>query len=87
MQRLQDLLHRIRWDPDFGTGSFAVGYRDRAAERVVPFSSVSLDPRRPGFFSVQDDDGVTIHIPLHRVRKVYKGDAVIWQRPRTTERG
>jgi uncharacterized protein (UPF0248 family) len=87
MQPLQDLLHRIRWDPDFGKGRFALGYRDRVTrqDRIVPFASVSFDPARPGFFSMQDEDGIVRHIPLHRVRTVFKDDAVIWQRPRPPE--
>jgi uncharacterized protein (UPF0248 family) len=36
MQPLQDLLHRIQWDPEFGRGTFAIGYEDRP---------VSPDPR------------------------------------------
>jgi uncharacterized protein (UPF0248 family) len=87
LQPLQDLLHRIRWDPDFGKGTFALGYRDRMAreDRIVPFASVGFDPSRPGFFSVQDEDGVIRHIPLHRVRTVYRNDVVIWQRPGPAE--
>lgn len=83
MQPLQDLLHRIRWDPKFGKGRFALGYHDRLAgdERVVPFVSITFDPDRPGFFSVEDPDGVRRHIPLHRVRTVYKDGSVIWKRP------
>jgi uncharacterized protein (UPF0248 family) len=82
MQPLQDLLNRIRWDADFGSGRFALGYRDRLVreERIVPFASVSFDPDRPGFFSVEDEDGTIRHIPLHRVRTVYKDGGVIWQR-------
>jgi uncharacterized protein (UPF0248 family) len=83
MQPLEDLLHRIRWDAEFGKGAYALGYYDRIArqEQIVPFASVSLDPQRPGMFSVQDEEGVLRHIPFHRVRTVYKDRAVIWQRP------
>jgi uncharacterized protein (UPF0248 family) len=87
MQRLQDLLHRIQWDPDFGKGTFALGYRDRTEERIVPFASVTFDPRQPGFFAVEDADGVLLHVPLHRVRTVYRDDVVIWQRPRSNAPG
>jgi uncharacterized protein (UPF0248 family) len=82
VQPLQKLLHRIRWDPEFGNGRFALGYRDRVAgeERIVPFASITFDAARPGFFAVEDADGVRRHIPLHRVRTVYKDGAVIWQR-------
>lgn len=88
MQSLQDLLHRIRWDAEFGGGAFALSYEDRInrQERVVPFASVSFDPQRPGIFLVQDEGGVIRHIPLHRVRKVHKNGVVIWQRPSPSER-
>jgi uncharacterized protein (UPF0248 family) len=83
VQPLQDLIHRITWDPDFGSGRFALGYEDRMAhqEMVVPFATVRFDPERPGTFSVHDEDGSVVHIPLHRVRTVYKNGEVIWQRP------
>jgi uncharacterized protein (UPF0248 family) len=88
VQRLQDLIHRIRWDAEFGKGAFALGYDDRVArqEQTVPFASVSFDRESPGMFSFQDDDGVRRQIPLHRVRTVYKDGAVIWQRPSPSQR-
>ena len=83
MRPLEELLHRIKWDPTFGTGVFALGYYDRIAhsERIVPFTTVTLEPSRPGTFSLQDEEGRIVHIPLHRVRTVYKNGIAIWQRP------
>jgi len=83
MQPLQELLHRIKWDVEFGKGAFALSYYDRVAhkEHLVPFESVTMDPQRPGTFSIEDEDGVVAHIPLHRVRAAYKDGVVIWQRP------
>jgi uncharacterized protein (UPF0248 family) len=87
MQPLAELLHRIKWDAGFGKGRFALGYYDRVehAEQIVPFDAVILDPERPGMFSVQDETGFTVRVPLHRVRTVYKNGVVIWQRPRRPE--
>lgn len=88
MQPLEDLLHRIRWDAEFAQGVFSLGYTDRVAglEQVVSFTAVRFDPERPGMFVVEDEDGVVHHIPLHRVRTVYKDGLVIWQRPSPPER-
>jgi uncharacterized protein (UPF0248 family) len=85
MLPLDRLLHRIKWDPAFGKGAFALGYYDRvlAGERVVPFSSVTFDGERPGMFTFTDPDGVAHHIPLHRARTVYKDGAIIWRRAAT----
>ena len=89
MQPLQELLNRITWDPEFGNDRFAVGYEDRLMpqEMVVPFAAVRLDPERPGMLSIQQEDGSVAHIPLHRVRTVYKNGEAIWQRPARPPRG
>jgi uncharacterized protein (UPF0248 family) len=83
MQPLHELLHRIKWDVEFGKAEFALGYYDRVAheEKIVPFVSISFDPERPSTFSFQDEDEIVRHIPLHRVRAVYKDGVVIWRRP------
>jgi uncharacterized protein (UPF0248 family) len=88
VQPLQDLLARIIWDPEFGKGYFALGYEDRMVpeETVVPFATVRFDPERPGTFSVDGQDGSSIHIPLHRVRTVYRNGEAIWRRPRDAAR-
>jgi uncharacterized protein (UPF0248 family) len=88
MQPLQDLLNRITWDPEFGKDRFAVGYEDRLMphEMVVPFGAVRFDPGRPGMLSVQQEDGSVAHIPLHRVRTVYKNGEAIWRRPARSPR-
>lgn len=84
MQPLDQLLSRIKWDAEFGKGAFAVGYFDRVArqELVVPFEATSTDPARPHTLTLRDENGLVVHVPLHRVRTVYKDGVVIWQRPR-----
>ena len=82
MQPLRELLNRIKWDADFGKGTFALGYYDRIArrERIVAFTSITLGSGERSF-SVCGDDGMTVRIPLHRVFTVYKDGAPIWRRP------
>ncbi|MFB3854726.1 MAG: DUF504 domain-containing protein [Vicinamibacterales bacterium] len=83
MQPLEELLSRIRWDVEFGRGSFSIAYLDRVAggERTVPFEAIVTDPRRPRDLTLRDDDGRIVHIPLHRVRSVSKDGVIIWRRP------
>jgi uncharacterized protein (UPF0248 family) len=85
MQPLEELLDRIKWDPAFGSGDFALAYYDRVAniETVVPLLSITLGSKPSGSFSFTDPDGVAHRVPLHRVRAVYKDGAVIWRRPRS----
>jgi uncharacterized protein (UPF0248 family) len=89
MQPIHELLSRIRWDREFARGEFALGYYDRVAGRVqvVAFSTVNFDPDKPGSFTLFDAEGAAHHIPLHRVRAVYKNGRVIWQRPGGTPSG
>lgn len=41
---IQDLLHRIRWDPEFGRDEFIIGYYDRVEHEIilVPFREISF---------------------------------------------
>jgi uncharacterized protein (UPF0248 family) len=83
MLPLHSLLDRIKWDPVFGAGTFAVGFVDHVthAEKVVPLAALTEDPDRPETLVWLDDDGIVHHIPMHRVRTVYKDGNVIWHRP------
>jgi uncharacterized protein (UPF0248 family) len=85
MQPLHELLHRIRWDPEFGKGAFELAYVDRVAgqDQIVPFAAIQLD-EASGMFSFTDEDGIGRRIPLHRVRTVYKDGEVVWRRPDST---
>jgi len=80
---IQDLLHRILWDPEFGKGEFEIGYEDHLAGRVVrvPFARVRLEPGERFAFQSVEDDGSTHSVPFHRVREVWRNGESIWRRP------
>lgn len=82
MLPIHKLLSRIRWDPRFGSGRFALGYFDRVARRivVVPFETVRFPVDAPGMFEIWDEEGTLHSIPFHRVRRVYRNGRIIWQR-------
>jgi uncharacterized protein (UPF0248 family) len=79
---IQDLLHRIRWDPEFGCGEFVIGYYDRIEHEIilVPFREIRFPKDGPGIFELLDHEGQTHSIPLHRVKSVYKDGELIWHR-------
>lgn len=83
MQPIAELLSRIRWDAEFGKGRFEIGYYDRITRRVevVPLSAIHLSAEEPDSFVLIDAAGAAHHIPLHRVRSVYRNGELIWQRP------
>lgn len=88
MQPIHKLLNQIRWDARFRSGRFALGYFDRVARRivVVPFESIRFPAGAPRIFEILDDQGVLHRVPLHRVRRVYRGGRVIWERQPVGER-
>lgn len=82
MQPLQELLHRIRWDAEFGRGEFSIAYVDRVAggEVTVPLADTEVDAAGRRII-VRTESGRTVRIPMHRVRRVIKDGVPIWQRP------
>jgi uncharacterized protein (UPF0248 family) len=83
MTPIRDLLNRIRWDAEFARGEFVLGYFDRLEDRVVhvPFREVDFPPDDPQAFRLVDAEGRAHHVPLHRVREVFKDGQRIWHRP------
>lgn len=83
MISIKDLLSRIRWDPDFGRGSFVVGYEDHVAGRIVrvPLAAIRVGDGEWFSFSTVEDHGAERSIPYHRVREVLRDGVVIWHRP------
>lgn len=45
MMPIQDLLNRIRWDPDFGRGEFVIGYFDRVENAIIKVPLKALNFR------------------------------------------
>lgn len=79
---IQDLLHRIQWDPEFGRAEFEIGYFDRVTNKIVrvPFRRVHFEKGEHFAFEAIEEDGSVHTVPLHRVREVQRNGEVIWQR-------
>lgn len=82
MTPIQDLLHRIQWDAEFGKGEFMLGYYDRLADRIVrvPFERVQLPRGRHFSFDLIKGNGSCRMVPFHRVREVWRDGKLIWRR-------
>lgn len=82
---IHELLSRIRWDPAWAQGRFALGYYDRVARRevTVAFENIAFPPHDRFAFTVLDADDRVHVVPLHRVRAVYRDGACIWRRALT----
>ena len=79
---IQDLLHRIQWDREFGRAAFEIGYVDRVAggNARVPFSDVRLEHGQLVVPNAFEEDGSPATIPLHRIREVWRDGQLLWQR-------
>jgi uncharacterized protein (UPF0248 family) len=80
---IHSLLARIRWDPEFGHGSFVIGYYDRVQRAIlkVPLARLHIEPGNHFSFTAVESDGSVHEVPFHRVREVYRDGVSIWQRP------
>lgn len=80
---VRDLLSRIRWDREFGKGSFEIGYLDHVLKRIIriPFRDIYFEEGNHFSFRLKDDSGEEMVIPFHRIREVYRDGSLIWQRP------
>ena len=80
---IQEILNRIRWDREFGKGSFEIGYFDRIESRIirVPFDALQFEAGDHFCFEITDIAGEVHTIPYHRVHQVYRDGRLIWNRP------
>lgn len=79
---IQDLLHRVQWDPEFGKSEIVVGYHDRLSGAVVrvPLRRIRFPSGEHFAFEAVEDDGSAHDVPLHRVREVWRDGKLIWHR-------
>lgn len=82
MQPIQDLLNRIKWDGEFGSAEFKIGYWDRVEREiiVVPLQAIDYDHPKDDGFRMTDDQGNDVTVPFHRVRQVIRNGELIWNR-------
>lgn len=82
MQPIHELLNRIHWDPEFGTGEFELAFFDRQESALVckSFREIVMPAGEHYFFYYLDEDGMEHSVPFHRIRSVYKNGERIWHR-------
>jgi uncharacterized protein (UPF0248 family) len=79
---IHQLLSRIRWDEAFGKSQFEFGIYDRIHRSIdrIPFGALRISDSGKEIELVGPDGGIH-HVPLHRIREVYRDGLLIWQRP------
>jgi uncharacterized protein (UPF0248 family) len=78
---IDELLARIRWDPEFGRARFEIAYLDRKRKALVrvPLERIRTPAGRFGLEAIEDDGSVH-SVPYHRVREVWRDGELIWSR-------
>ena len=78
MQPIHQLLNKIKWDKRENPGDYSIFYFDRVLNKLVqiPYNKIK---RIEGSFMVLDNEEES-NIPLHRIKKVAKNNAVVWER-------
>ncbi|MGD8783093.1 MAG: DUF504 domain-containing protein [Thioalkalispiraceae bacterium] len=79
---IHELLNRIRWDEDYGSADFVIGYYDRIADKIIriPFRELYFNKQDHFNFTFVDEDGEVQTVPLHRIRQVFRNGELVWQR-------
>ena len=78
MQPIHELLNKIKWDKRENPEQYSIFYFDRVLDKLIkiPYNKIkSIE----GSFMVLDNEEES-NVPLHRIRKVAKNDAVVWER-------
>lgn len=77
-----ELIHRLRWDNRLDPSEYSLGYWDRVARKIIEVSLSNADWEASDHFALclKGDDGRRRIVPLHRVRRVWKGAEIVWQR-------
>lgn len=83
MVPIQQLLNKIRWDREFGMGSFEIGFLDHFTNSIVrvPFKEIHFEEGNHFSFQLEGESGEMTTIPFHRIREVYRDGVLIWRRP------
>ncbi|MBI2650129.1 DUF504 domain-containing protein [Candidatus Woesearchaeota archaeon] len=78
MTPIQDLLNKIKWDKRENPEQYSIFYFDRILKKLIkiPYAKIK---KLEGSFMVLDHKEES-NIPLHRVKKVMKNNAVVWER-------
>ena len=82
MEPLRSFLNRIRWHPELASGTYELGVYDRVQDAVVrvPLDTVRFEPGNAFAFFLENVEGQTLTVPLHRVRAVYRDGELVWSR-------
>lgn len=76
---MKSILEKIQWDYRENPGDYSIHYRDRFNDQLLIITFKEIQHIKDGFMLVYDGEEYK-NIPVHRVRKIYKNEDVIFER-------
>lgn len=84
-----ELLNKLRWDNAYVIQDFRIGYWDRVVKEIIEVRLTGVDWEASDKFALSIEvpevrwgEQITKQrtIPLHRIRKVWQGEELVWSR-------
>jgi len=78
MQPIHELLNKIKWDKRENPDDYILFYYDRILKKLmqIPYNKIK---RIEGSFMILDNEEES-NVPLHRIKRIMKNNAVVWER-------
>jgi uncharacterized protein (UPF0248 family) len=76
---IQELLNKLKWDPNEEPFSYSVFYYDRVANMLREVKYRDIVDVRDGYMTFVRQDS-EVMIPLHRIRVVKRAGVTVWDR-------
>ena len=78
MQLIQDLFNKIKWDKRENPNDYKIFYHDRILNKLIKIPYTKIKKLEGSFMVLNNEE--ESNIPLHRIKKVAKSNAVVWER-------
>ena len=78
MHPIQSLLNKIKWDKRENPQDYQIFYHDRILNKLIQIPYTKIKKIEGSFMVLNNEE--ESNIPIHRIKKVTKSNAVVWER-------
>jgi len=78
MLPIHQLLNKIKWDKRENPKQYTIFYHDRILNKLIQIPYTKIKKLEGSFMVLYNEEET--NIPLHRIKKVMKNNAVVWER-------
>ena len=80
MRPIHELLNDITWNKKHDPANVEIGYEDRKEQRLIFMPYTRIKRIEQEFMVLDNEEGLEVNIPLHRIREVREKGATLWKR-------